>query len=251
MDGDQRIKNETEHGRLIAQKGEEIWNWSSPAGKCRWERRAAMFTAFVGGDHRRILEIGCGTGLFTQEICKTDNEITAIDISTDLIKLAQARVRNKNVIFRVENAYNTGFTDNCFDYVVGSSCLHHLDLSRALKEIYRLLKPGGAFMFTEPNMLNPQIAMQKNVPWLKRIAGDSPDETAFIRFSLAKKIRWVGFNEVSIIPFDFVHPFIPEIILNTVVPLSYCMEKIPFLKEIAGSLVIRATKPKGVPFCRN
>jgi len=34
-------------------------------------------------------------------------------------------------------------------------------------------------MFTEPNMMNPQVALIKNVPSLKSRAGDSPDETAF------------------------------------------------------------------------
>lgn len=242
MDVDQRIKNETEHGRLIARKGEEIWNWSSPAGKLRWQRRVEMFGAFVGNNGKRILEIGCGTGLFTQEICKTDNEVTAIDISPELLSLARMRVRKENVTFRIENAYDSSFEDSSFDYVVGSSCLHHLDIDRAFKEIYRLLKPGGQFMFTEPNMVNPQIALQKNVSWLKRIAGDSPDETAFLRFALKGKIQLAGFKNVSIAPFDFVHPSIPRIMLDWLVPLLNFIEKLPLLREIGGSLVIRASK---------
>ena len=241
---DQRIRNETEHGRLIAREGEEIWNWSSPAGKLRWQRRAAMFVAFIGNDCKRVLEIGCGTGLFTQEICKTDNEIIAIDISPELLSLARRRVKSEQVTFRIDNAYDSGFEDNSFDYVVGSSCLHHLDVDRALKEIYRLLKPGGQCMFTEPNMVNPQVVLQKNIPWLKRIAGDSPDETAFFRFALKTKIERAGFAHVSIAPFDFVHPSVPGIMLNWLVPLLNLIEKLPLLREVGGSLAIRATKPE-------
>ena len=64
------------------------------------------------------------------------------------------------------------------DSVVGSSVLHHLEVDAALKEIWRVLKPGGLVFFTEPNMMNPQIAVQENVPAIKERLGDSsPDET--------------------------------------------------------------------------
>ena len=60
------------------------------------------------------------------------------------------------------------------------------EIEEALRDIYRVLKPGGTIYFTEPNMLNPQIAMQKNIPWIKRKLGDSPDETAFFRWPLRR-----------------------------------------------------------------
>jgi 2-polyprenyl-3-methyl-5-hydroxy-6-metoxy-1,4-benzoquinol methylase len=243
MDLDKRIRNEQEHGSFIAREGEEIWNWSSPAGKIRWARRVAMYTAFIGNRKQKILEIGCGTGLFTAELATTDNLITAIDISPDLLELARRRVRSGNVTFMLENAYATSFPDNSFNYVVGSSVLHHLDLERALGECFRLLQPGGAFMFTEPNMLNIQIALQKNIPYLKRLAGDSPDETAFVRFTLIKKLKRAGFADLSVVPFDFVHPALPALVLGRGVPVLNFLEKVPLVREGAGSLVIRGTKP--------
>jgi SAM-dependent methyltransferase len=242
MVADQRIKNEAEHGRFIAEKGEEIWNWSSPAGVLRWHRRVEMFREFLGDGRKEVLEIGCGTGLFTRELCKTGHLITAIDISEDLLELARHRGGCPNVKFVLENAYATRFPTASFDAVVGSSCLHHLEIAPALSEFYRLLKPEGRFMFTEPNMLNPQIAFQKNIPFLKKLSGDSPDETAFIRFFLKKKIKGAGFHDISIIPFDFVHPHIPGSLLRQVEPILNRIEKIPVLREIAGSLVIRAAK---------
>ena len=56
-----------------------------------------------------------------------------------------------------------------------------LDIDLAIKEIYRLLKDGGGFIFTEPNMLNPQVALERKVPLMRKIANNSQDETAFIR----------------------------------------------------------------------
>ena len=187
MTADERILNEIRHGEYIGDHGEEIWNWSSPAGKRRWARRCRLFETFLGNHKSRVLEIGCGTGLFTKELAGTDNAIVAIDISERLIMKAKERVSSGNVNFIVGNAYETGFKSGSFDFIVGSSSLHHLDVDSALKEFSRILKPGGRMMFTEPNMMNPQVALIKNVPSLKRRAGDSPDETAFFRWQMAKR----------------------------------------------------------------
>jgi SAM-dependent methyltransferase len=242
-DSDKRLAREQEHGRWIAEHGEEIWNWSSPAGRLRWARRVALFRELLSGPRQHVLEIGCGTGLFTAELASTGQQITAIDISPVLLARARKRVTADNVVFALENAYATMFPDACFDAIVGSSCLHHLELKKALQEFYRLLKPGGGIMFTEPNMLNPQIALQKNIPWLKRMAGDSPDETAFIRFSLKRDLHQAGFSAVSIIPFDFVHPALPAVALPLAVPFLNSLEHVPLLREIAGSLAIRGKRP--------
>lgn len=238
----QRIKNEIEHGKYIVKKGEEIWNWSTPTGKIRWQRRCDMFRFFLGDDNKKVLEIGCGTGLFTQEIAKTNNQIIAIDISDDLINLARERVNRSNVIFKVEDACATAFDSDYFDYIIGSSVLHHLDVDSALKEFYRILKPGGKLMFTEPNMLNPQIALQKNFPLLKKWLGDSPDETAFLKWKIRKKLKLCRFIEIKIQPFDFLHPAIPGFLIKFLKPALEFFESLPLLKEIAGSLVIKGGK---------
>jgi SAM-dependent methyltransferase len=239
---DKRIQNEIIHGEYIREHGEEIWNWSSPAGKLRWARRCRLFKEFIGNHKSLVLEIGCGTGLFTKELAETDNQIVAIDISDALIEKAKERVHAQNVKFVVDNAYKTKFRSNYYDFIVGSSSLHHLDVDAALKEFSRILKPGGGIMFTEPNMMNPQIALIKNIPAIKRRVGDSPDETAFFRWGIARKLRNYGFTDISIVPFDFMHPGIPESLLGFAGKLTSVIEKMPILKEIAGSLIIQCRK---------
>lgn len=239
---DGRILNEIRHGEYIKAHGEEIWNWSSPAGKRRWVRRCRLFKEFLGNDKSRVLEIGCGTGLFTKELAGTDNTIVAIDISDALIMKAKERISSTNVNFIVGNAYETEFKSGSFDFVVGSSSLHHLDVNSALKEFSRILKAGGRIMFTEPNMMNPQVALIKKVPAIKRRVGDSPDETAFFRWQIARKLLSFGFVDVTVYPFDFIHPDIPASLLNVVERLTIILEKIPLIREIAGSLIIQCRK---------
>ena len=139
-----------------------------------------------------------------------ERTLSPIDVSPELLEIAKANCSAPNVRYEIQNAYALSYPDAVFDSVVGSSVLHHLEIKEALREIYRVLKPGGTIYFTEPNMLNPQIAIQKNVPWVKRKLGDSPDETAFFRWPLRRLLEQTGFRDVRIDPFDFLHPKTPD-----------------------------------------
>lgn len=239
---DPRIKNEIAHGVYLAGNiAGQIWNWETPAGTIRWKRRVSMLTDLLE-EGMKVLEIGCGTGYFTKELAKKCAELTAIDISPDLINIAKQKLTSSGVNFILDNAARLSFRDQTFDAVIGSSVLHHLDIEPALAEIYRVLSPGGLIAFTEPNMLNPQIALQKNIPPLKKAAGDSPDETAFVSWSLRKKLGKCGFKEIIITHFDFLHPGIPEPLIKPLLPLTYLAERIPLLKYLSGSLFIKARK---------
>lgn len=238
----ERLQREIEHGRYLAERRTgEIWNWESPAGRLRWKRRVRMLTHHVGPGIN-VLELGCGTAYFTKELAWTGANVTAIDISPELLEAARRNCPAPNVTFQVQNASALSYPDASFDSVVGSSVLHHLEIDEALRQIYRVLRPGGFIRFTEPNMLNPQIAVQKNVPAVKKRLGDSPDETAFFQWGLRRRLERTGFREVRIDPFEFLHPKTPPSWIPTVQNLSRVLEKIPLLREVAGSLYIRAVK---------
>jgi SAM-dependent methyltransferase len=238
----ERIAKEIQHGRFLAEHGAgEIWNWESPAGKLRWARRVNMLSKHLAPG-MRVLELGCGTGYFTRELARSGAEIVAVDVSPELLEIARANCSAPNVRYEIQNAYDLSYSDAVFDSVVGSSVLHHLEIQDALREIYRVLKPGGTICFTEPNMLNPQIAIQKNIPWIKRKLGDSPDETAFVRWPLWRLLEQTGYREVRIDPFDFLHPKTPVALIDHVKAFGRFLENVPVISEFAGSLYIRATK---------
>lgn len=240
---DKRLLNEIEHGKYLIEHGAgETWNWETPAGKLRWKRRVDMLREKLARG-LKVLELGCGTGYFTRELVDSGAEITAIDISPDLLDEARREIRAPNVDFRLDNAYEMSFPAESFDHILGSSVLHHLDIRRALSEVYRVLKPGGRIAFTEPNMMNPQIALQKNIPAIKRRMGDSPDETAFFRWRIKRLLSDAGFSEIRVVPFDFLHPAVPPSLIKTVSRIGSIAEKTPLLRGIAGSLHITAAKP--------
>ncbi|MDP3791605.1 MAG: class I SAM-dependent methyltransferase [Candidatus Omnitrophota bacterium] len=237
-----RLLNEVRHGKFLAMRGAGyIWNWDTPAGKERWSRRIGMLTKHITSS-MHVLEIGCGTGYLTKELAKTRAMVTAIDISPDLIDIARSAVNEMNVTFKIENAHSITFPENTFDTILGSSILHHLDPNEAIRELYRVLKKGGSIFFTEPNMMNPQVFIQKNVPLIKKMLGDSAHETAFFKWDLRKRLRTAGFTDIIITPFDFLHPHIPKSLLAFIRPICNLAEKIPLVSEISGSLYIRARK---------
>jgi len=238
----ERIAKEIQHGRFLAEHGAgEIWNWESPAGKLRWARRVKMLSRHLRSG-MSVLELGCGTGYFTRELACSGANIVAVDVSPDLLEIAKANSSAPNVRYEIQNAYELSYPDAVFDSVVGSSVLHHLEIEKAIREIYRVLKPGGTIYFTEPNMLNPQIAIQKNVPWVKRKLGDSPDETAFFRWPLRRLLEQKGYCDVRIDPFDFLHPKTPVRLIDRLNAVGRLLESVPVISEFAGSLYIRAIK---------
>jgi SAM-dependent methyltransferase len=189
-----------------------------------------------------VLELGCGTGYFTRELARCGADVVAVDVSPELLEVARADCPAENVRYEIQNACALSYPDASFDSVVGSAVLHHLDIEKALAETYRVLKEGGMIYFTEPNMLNPQIAVQKNIPWVKRTLGDSPDETAFFRWPLRRSLEQTGFRDVRVDPFDFLHPKAPSRLVNGLSAIGRYLENMPVVSEFAGSLYIRAVK---------
>jgi len=238
-----KIENEIDHGKKIAVNAVNIWGWGTPAGQIRASRRANFFILLGGIESgKNVLELGCGTGEFTKRIAETGATITAIDISSELLQIAKSHIKKRNVTFMIQNVGKMNFSDETFDVVYGSSILHHLNLEPALREIHRVLKTGGGVVFTEPNMLNPQIWVERHLFFVKNFLNVSPDETAFIKGKLAKLMSRHGFQDVEISHFDFLHPFTPKILIPLVKKIGYVVENLPILKHIAGSLLISATK---------
>ena len=122
-------------------------------------------------------------------------------------KIKEYRER-KNLCFLINNAYFNGIKNNSIDVLIGISVLHHLDLSKALNEFYRILKPNGIVVFTEPNYLNPHVFLERKIDYLRKKFHVTKDETAFIRWNLHNKLKQAGFSKIEIYPFDFVYPFI-------------------------------------------
>jgi len=240
-----RTHQEKEHFDSIATQYDVIWGYDKEVTKRKIEKKTKfLINACRIDSNSQVLEIGCGTGAYTSILQRTGASIFAVDISPKMIEVARRRGKQDNVLFGVADVMRLSFPDSFFDAVVGSFILHHLDLVPTLKEIKRVIKRGGRVAFCEPNMLNPQVFIVKNIGFLKRMQGDSPDETGFFKWQMAKLLREQGFTAISVKPVEFLHPATPEILIPVVEKLSNLLERTPFVKEIGGSLLISATCPR-------
>ena len=239
-----RTLHEVEHGRILSQGDtEKLWGWGTPAGRLRATRRAGLIqegARLTSGI--KVLEIGCGTGMFTEMFSKTGATIVAVDISADLLKKARERGLPTGQVSFLEKPFEECDIDGPFDAVIGSSVLHHLNMGIALRKIFNLLKPGGIVSFAEPNFLNPQVYLERKLHFLPMFSYVSLDETAFVRWKLARQLESIGFTEIGITPFDWLHPAVPESSIPVVKRVEGVLERFPILREFAGSLYIRCRR---------
>jgi ubiquinone/menaquinone biosynthesis C-methylase UbiE len=239
----ERKRQEVQHGRHIAGQAERVWRRDTLAGKKRMQRRFEDLREYLQpAPDARMLELGCGTGTWSEFLVQLPIHLTSVDISPDLLAVARQKITAPHAEFVEGDVEKLPFAAHSFDAICGLSVLHHLDLPKVLGELHRVAKPGARLWFSEPNMLNPQILVQKNVPLIKRWLGDTPNETAFFRWPLARALKRAGFEEISVRPFDFLHPQIPDALTSTIERLGVVLERIPAIREIGGSLLIHARR---------
>jgi len=103
----------------------------------------------------RVLDVGCGQGIGSQLLVRHFRavRVDAIDIDPLMIRRATRRLKSipsPNIHFSVGDAEALPFEDESMDAVFDFGILHHLeDWQRGIREIARVLKPGGAFYFEE------------------------------------------------------------------------------------------------------
>jgi ubiquinone/menaquinone biosynthesis C-methylase UbiE len=93
-------------------------------------------------DKYRLLDAGCGSGLFTHLAARTGVEVIGVDAAQGLLELA--RLRDPQISFLQEDLETLPFKDNNFDIVTGFNSFQYAgSIENALREAKRVLKPGG------------------------------------------------------------------------------------------------------------
>ncbi|HEU0190813.1 MAG TPA: class I SAM-dependent methyltransferase [Mycobacterium sp.] len=118
------------------------------------------------GEHLydRALELGCGTGFFLLNLMQSGvaRHGSLTDLSPGMVKVATRNGESLGlqVDGRVADAEGIPYDDSTFDLVVGHAVLHHIpDVELSLREVLRVLKPGGRFVFAgEPTTVGNSYA---------------------------------------------------------------------------------------------
>ena len=122
----------------------------------------------LAGAYGDVLEIGFGTGLNLPYYPKGVHKLTAVDPNPGMHRLAQKRIKQRGIEVdqHVLKGERLPFEDRRFDCAVSTFTLCSIeDVAQALREVYRVLKSGGTFLFLEHG-LSPEPGVQK---WQRRL----------------------------------------------------------------------------------
>ena len=117
---------------------------------------------------KRVLDYGCGHGMASVVLARRGAIVTGFDLSGRYVEEARRRAVANEVeaSFVQANAETLPFEEASFDAVWGCAILHHLDLSKAGRELCRVLKPGGNAVFCEPWGGNPVLEFgRRHLPY--------------------------------------------------------------------------------------
>ncbi|RKD97614.1 class I SAM-dependent methyltransferase [Halopiger aswanensis] len=101
---------------------------------------------------RRVLDVGCGTGVISLLLAEIGHDVTGVDLSTDMLERARAKAgeRDLSVAFRAEDAESIADPENAYDLVTARHLIWTLpNPTAALREWQRVVRPGGRIVLIE------------------------------------------------------------------------------------------------------
>ncbi len=148
----------------------------------------------------RVLDAGCGSGAFSQYLLELGLEVTGVDISDGLIRLARENLQAGK--FLAGDIFRTGLPAGSCDAVFCGAVLHHFParLREAFAEFSRLLVPGGKVYFFEPYAHSVNSFL-----WYKVLSIDrTPGEAALAPAAVELDFGAAGFGNFSFVRVDAV-----------------------------------------------
>lgn len=183
-----------------------------------WQRAFDRFTPVAPG--MRILDVGCGTGDLTLRLARRvgpEGHVAGVDLSPAMLAVAEEKLQRAGMRARAElmvgNALHLPFPDGTFDGATAGFVLRNVaDLDGAMREILRVLRPGGFFVSLDVSKPDSRVVralylffFYRIVPllgllarrgrgpydWLAESLKTFPDRPA-----LARRLRAAGFADV-------------------------------------------------------
>ena len=186
-----------------------------------------------------VLEIGTGSGYGIDLISSKSDSFLTIDKFESQVG-AEASTRLDNVEFRQMNVPPlTGLPDNHFDFVVSFQVIEHIKKDdEFVKEIHRVLKPGGKFIHTTPNK---KMSLTRN-PWhIREYTVDELDQLLKVDFSSVEKKGVFG-NDVAMKYYEENKSSVRNIMKYDVLNLQYNLPR--WMLQIPYDILNRRNRNK-------
>ncbi len=247
-----RIERERDfhNRRFSATEPEQMRNRVSIVTKVALDETYRTIGALCVG--REVLEYGCGQGEGSLLVAGKygAGAVFGIDISDVAVEQARRHAANDgitNVEFAVMNAEAMDFEDDAFDLIFGFGILHHLDLDVALRELARVVRPGGSCVFLEPMGHNPFLNLYRRLTPHLRTPDEHPllvrDYEIFRRHFGHLETRYVNLSTLATIPVAS-WPGGPRLVRAAAGVDRTVLRALPFLGRYAWNVVLTFSRPR-------
>jgi ubiquinone/menaquinone biosynthesis C-methylase UbiE len=193
------------------------------------------------------IDLGCGTGAFTEKLLRYGLSLSGIDISPEMI--CYARTAHPQIKFIIEDIENMkSIPSDYYDIAVFSGVLHHFaDYSKAFKEAHRILAAGGKLFAYEPNKHNPIMWLYRDPksPFCSK-KGKTDNERLLRINDLKRDLTEQGFEAevyaIGGVTFKYVESNLGKKLLPIYNIIEQITDKLPFANKIGSFIIVRAVK---------
>jgi SAM-dependent methyltransferase len=183
-----------------------------------------------------VVDVGCGTGEFLSTLPAGYRRV-GLDVSEAM--LAVARRKGLDVVHGSGDALP--YADAEFDLATTFAVLHHvIDVDRVratLREMCRVVRPGGAVLVWDHNPLNPYWPIL-----MRRLPQDQGDEKLVQARTIVGELRAAGMSDIRLQRWTFTPEFTPAWALGAVTRLERGLERVPGLRALAAHNVVTARR---------
>jgi SAM-dependent methyltransferase len=205
-------------------------------------RKAAFIASYIAANHLSdapiILEVGCGTGLFTKLLAGyfPRARITASDAFAPMLDIARERLSALSNIALVQyDAETAGPFAEPFDFLCGVDLIHHLNRPVQAMQCWRkIVKPSGRIVFFESNAWNPVLRLRM----LNR-----PEEARFkfnTRANLTGWMRKAGWSGAMAEYAPLYLPNGPQFLWPMINQIESAVHKLIVPRPTAGGMIVSA-----------
>jgi ubiquinone/menaquinone biosynthesis C-methylase UbiE len=179
------------------------------------------------------LDVGCGTGMLMEEL-RPGGTVFGVDNSLGMLDVLRRMGRGEAAASSVEML---PFADSCFDVVFCVAALHHVAepgaVRRAVHEMVRVARPGGAVVIWDHNPRNP---------YWPRLMRRAPQDTGAERLIPAEEIvlslKESGVREVRVTQSGFVPEFVPRWLMPLARLAEAIVERVPLLHNVVVAMKV-------------
>ncbi len=195
-----------------------------------------------------VLDYACGDGEYAILAAKHGAELAmGLDISPLSVQNARKDASSQNVsdntYFFQADAENTKLPNNSVDTIICSGMLHHLDLSYALPELRRILKPGGKILAVEALDYNPAIKLYRMLTPQMRTEWEKAHILSLKDIEFARYFFDIGELKYWHIA-GIITPHLPKGVGDFVHKIDSVLEKIPYFQRMAWIFTFELIKPQ-------